>query len=436
MSLYRVANLAFLAVLVLPVLTLARAEEAETPAGVALDLGGVPRLEMRRPAKTLHPVYHRGEGRKVGWIVRLPTPGTDQAPGDRPVPSASVVGGRVLVGGGSQSARLFALDAITGRKSYSVDLDEAAVSMVASGTDRIVTCTESCTTYGIETATGKRIWSLWLGPSIMASPTIDGTLAVMGYRKKDDSYALTALDTRDGRVRWDTPIDRDIVGAPVAALGRIFITTQSRTALCLDREGRVLWRKENGATSAPWLGGGGLYYAATARGRPDVIRVDPLDGKIVWTTDAPTRTGPANQTGTRAALVAPARGGWGDDPPRPVVLDPYVVLADGRELMVYDSETGSLARRFILPEGRSFHAPPAVLGSRLLFATLEGLLLEIDPGSGAIRRALDLGVRVTSQPVVAKGRVYVTAGSTIACIPWSGPDWPEWGGGPSRTGRR
>lgn len=96
-----------------------------------------------------------------------------------------------------------------------------------------------------------------------------------------------------------------------------------------------------------------------------------------------------------------------------------------------DVDSGEEERRLRLPAGRRFHSPPAVLGRTLLFATLEGLLLEIDVSSGGVRRALDLGTRVTAQPVVAEGRAVVVSGDVLISVPWGeadGPSWSHWGG--------
>ena len=81
-----------------------------------------------------------------------------------------------------------------------------------------------------------------------------------------------------------------------------------------------------------------------------------------------------------------------------------------------------------------------MIGKNLLLVTFDGLMVEIEPRRGKVARALDLGRRATSQPVVADGYAYVLLEGDLHAVPWGdkkdGAVWPQWGGGPGRNGIR
>jgi hypothetical protein len=174
-----------------------------------------------------------------------------------------------------------------------------------------------------------------------------------------------------------------------------------------------------------------------------VMRLDAREGKTIWTADL-SRTiprGDGRRTVTRED--APRRPppvsfrGWCADNPRPVVIGRSCHIASGSDLRVLDAQSGRETLRVRLPRGQTFHAPPAVLGENLLYATAQGVLVEIHGRTGSVRRALDLGAAVTSQPVVAEGRVHVVAGGVLLGVRWGerdGPAWPQWGGSATRSG--
>jgi outer membrane protein assembly factor BamB len=436
------------------VLVLAWSAAATAGETVRLDLDGVPRLSAKLPKGQFEPRLFKHGDLGVGWVVRVPVGRRREDERSRladTFPSPTVFRGRVFVGGGLSSRRFSALDAATGKRLWSAALEDNGPSPSAVTPERVVTGTESCTTYGFNPRTGAREWARWLGPNIYAAPTIVGSTVVMAYHKKtevegeDGGFGLTALRLDDGEPVWEVPLEHDLYGAPIFALGRIFVTPRSGEVLCLSKTGEALWRTPRiSARSAPWLGSSGLYVTvATGRGLT-VVALDPVTGNRLWESDPVGAPRHLREQSTVTAVPRPTPphgNGWCCDPPRPAETAAGVVLAECADLMVLDPASGKVVRRVRLPEGSAFSAPPAVLGDRLLFATLDGMLLEIDPGTGALRRALNVGVRLTSQPVVAKRRVHLAAEEFVFGIPWGAkrekrmPDWPEWGGGPTRTGR-
>jgi hypothetical protein len=411
----------FALLLVLPV---ARSSGAVDPPPVtALDLEGVPRLEVPAPRRTLEPSRLRRPGAPPGWVVRIERERPANTPDDPrfdATPPPAVSGGRVFLGGGFFSRRLFALDARTGVRLWALALDDNGPSVVATP-DGVITSTESCTEYSVDPATGRTRWRRRLGPSLPTPPAVRGRRILTCLRHEDGSYAFAALDTATGRTLWERPLARETVGSPVVAAGRIFLTLATREAVCLDEgTGETLWERQVHATSAPCLHGGGLYVATLVRNRHELARLDPADGRVVWTGHADRQAAAVRSrstTGTEPPPIAP-RCGWGDDPPRPEVAGSLVALGAGNEIVLFDAETGDVRRRIVLPEGRELYTPPARIRDRLLYATTDGLLLEVDLQVAAVRRALDLGVPVTSAPRPEGDRIYLTSRDLVLAVPW------------------
>jgi hypothetical protein len=133
--------------------------EPEIPAE-RLDLDGVPeiRLDSLRPLKAV-PID--GPSGRKGWAVLLVN-GKGQGSA-MTIPSPAVQDGRVIVGGGVGSRSLWAFDVRNGRKLWRSDLNDNGPSTVAVTPSRTIVNTESCTTYGIDTRTGRRVWAKWGG---------------------------------------------------------------------------------------------------------------------------------------------------------------------------------------------------------------------------------------------------------------------------------
>jgi outer membrane protein assembly factor BamB len=409
--------------------------EPEIPAE-RLDLDGVPeiRLDSLRPLKAV-PID--GPSGRKGWAVLLVN-GKGQGSA-MTIPSPAVQDGRVIVGGGVGSRSLWAFDVRNGRKLWRSDLNDNGPSTVAVTPSRTIVNTESCTTYGIDTRTGRRVWAKWVGSNVWASPTIAGVRVLAAHRHpKGPGFALTSLDLQSGKIQWQRPLASDLVGAPIWDGSRAYVTGQDGRLSCYDSRGDLLWTRDMHAGSAPWVDRRGVFVAVrSASGEPLVSHLDARSGTLRWRSDSPgNRRGEMVSVARLARQKRVVRTAWCEDPPRPVVVGDSCFLAGGKTMRVLDVRTGATNAEVLLPAGR-FHAPPAVLGRTLLYATANGHLLEIDVTTGALRRALKVGLPMLSQPVVADGRVFVVAGGALLAIPWGeadGPCWPQWGGDEHRTG--
>jgi Ca-activated chloride channel homolog len=424
-------------------------DDERSPSFETLDLEGIPKAKIDHPTKLLEAgVLEDARGRK-GWIVRLrsiPKIKNQRSPHNvlGLFPSPAIDFGRVIVGGGLTSCALYAFDARTGRRLWTTHLNDNGPSTVAVSSGRAIVNTESCTTYGIDVATGRRAWSRVLGPSVHAAPSIHGDRVLAAFLGNGGRFALKSMSLKSGKGLWNHALPADLIGAPIWAGNRIYMTCQNGTVTCVAAtNGRTVWTRRVGAASAPWLDRNAVFVSlrSSSGGQaPNVLRIDAEDGKSEWWSEHAT----TRRTRDMVSTTKPARrawavafSGWGFDPPRPVVIGERCIIAGGAEMRVFDRENGREFLRALLPAHQSFHAPPAVLGRNLLFVTAQGMLIEIDSLTGSIRRALDVGIPMSSQPVVKDGRVFIAAGGFVMAIPWGehdGPDWPQWGGGAARTG--
>lgn len=430
------------------------AEAKREPSVVSrpLDIGALQSVPTTKPREPLAPQTLRLKGAARGWVVRIPreqappatgattTPGAFvRAPSN--VPSPSVWRGRVMVGGTFHDHSLFAFDARSGRHLWARKLDDNGPSTVAV-TDRYgFANTESCTTYAITPSTGKVVWSRNLGPTVLAAPAVTGKRLYAAHRMGEHEQGMTALDVATGDIVWQRAMTDDLIGAPVCVGDQIFMTLQTGALACMDLDGRTLWTARGRASSAPWIQGDRVFVAEEAVWRigPPVVRcLDAGTGRTIWRTDPHV---PKDRDDVNAPRwpahngVTQSLSGWGSDAPRPYVADGRCWVAGGRDLLMLDAKDGTWRRRLRLPKGRRFHAPPVGLGKTLLFVTYEGLLIELEPRTGNVIWAVDLGGRATSQPVVSDGFAFVAMEDLLYGIPLrtrSRTAWPQWGGSATR----
>lgn len=448
-----------------------------TPRTTPLDVGRAAAVRTRPRHGVLEPSPLALTDGRSGWVVRLSQgsrslavpPGSPLGSVSVSWPSAAVADGRVYVGGGLVGQDLFALDARSGRHLWTRPLADNGPAAPAVTRGKVVVTTESCTTYVITPGDGALSWSRRVGPTIMGAPTVVGDRVYVAHvTDTNGGAALTAMHLRDGQVLWKRPLPSDVVGAPVHASGRIVLAGRDGALVAFGLDGTPQWSlRDADASSAPWFGAGRLYVATGSgleEGAPPVLCVEAATGRVLWRshrgdvaeedegqgtrpgrTSGETATRPGRASG--ATVTRPGRAlpevfftswGWADDPPRPCLVDGRLAIAGGRELLLLDPRDGSVEHVLLLPRGQRFHSPPAVLGGHLLFATLDGLLLEIDPAERTVVASVDLGGTLNSQPVAADGRVFVVAENLLYAVPWEmaedGGGWPQWGGGPGRDG--
>jgi outer membrane protein assembly factor BamB len=404
----------------------------------------------------------------------------------------------VIVSGGFKSKELYAYEATTGKPRWAIDLHDDGPSSPACESGACVISTESCTIFAIDVKTGKQLWSFWLGDPLTSAPTIANERVFASYpaastsdpkkpRPPGASHALAAFELKTGKILWQLWLDSDVMSAPVAVGDFVYVTTFKGTVIKLEQAtGKVRYAMRAKATSAPVIqfdknGVEQMYYTrrnedAAADGGVEemLIRADHNEPKTRYKAakkraDYIDRKAQSNTDYSKKAKDEDAANGFSGGAPasanagvafdnvgvqsvssmqnfqgsRIVKLRDRSINTMGDEVIATDADTGATLWKHKLPgdlrkQGGFLGTAPLAAGNSILFGTLEGKVVRLDPQSGKELGAWSAGGRLRSQPVVDGGWIYVgTEDGKLVAINTKDPaitGWPTWGGNAQRTG--
>jgi Ca-activated chloride channel family protein len=354
------------------------------------------KIKVPKPARGSTSLFNF-EGAKRGWVTALP--GGDQ------LPTPAYSDGKVFVSGGFASRYFFAFDAFNGESQWSLRAPDGGPSSAIIEDKKVVFNAESCVLFVADADTGKIIWQRWL--SVFFN-TFDGT----AHR----------LRVSDGKVEWK----RDI-GATSAMWvhGDRVLTTRKlgsgkkaleQTVVLAADSGKLMDKGEK--FKAPYLAGGSrdrrlIHAQAGAWGQ--VRDSDHLALKNV-------------------------AAGWAFQGSSPSISMGSAYFAVGGEIRAADIATGKTRWRRTVKDGADAQSvsPPAVVGSQLVYGTIDGHLFFSDIDTGMAIRAYDIGEPILQQPIVAQGWVYLTTakgrliGLELADHKFDG--WHMWAGNAQHSG--
>jgi len=257
---------------------------------------------------------------ELGYEVQLSTTN---------VPSPVIYKGKVFVSGGFGSKQYYAFEAKTGKKIWSVDLDDDGPSSAAIVDDIIVFNTESCTIFACKAETGEQIWSYWLGDPLMSMPTIANGIVFTSYpagytqnnvdeieqqqlnnslntnqssnQVKDiqkiklpilNSHVLIAIELKTGKILWQKRIDGDVMSAPVAVHEDLYVSTFSGTLFKFKQKtGEILSAKSIRATSAPVIYNDQIFVSQ----RSDMVGEDVQEAIVNYGSNDIVKTNEYNK---------------------------------------------------------------------------------------------------------------------------------------------
>lgn len=406
-------------------------------------------------------------------------------PGNFPIPTPAVCQGRLVASGGFGSKQVYCFDARSGAFQWGVDLDDDGPSTPAVEDGLAVVNTESCTIFTLELATGKPVWSWWLGDPLMAAPTIAGGRVFASWpcpaaqgRHAEASHLLGAFDLKTGKILWQRWIDGDVISAPVASGEEVVAASFTGTVFRFRQAtGELLSALKARATSAPVVVGNELHFSRRSeasggaceslgvwdqeRGRMAQyagkralylddgvqeraalgVQAKKLDAGNGFSAGAPeTAKAFSAKANVGQASVASLQSFQGS---RVLNLGGANYSCMGDEILKTDPRTGktvwsSKLAGDLAKEGGFLGTPPIAAGTTLLVATLGGELLRLDPATGAVARRQAIGAPVRFAPVADGGRVYVgTQDGKLVCLETgdgSITGWPQWGANAQRTG--
>ena len=230
-------------------------------------------------------------------IVAAPDGFRIQLPSKAPIPTPTIHQGRLYASGGFHSKEFYCFDAETGKLVWAVDLDDDGPTSCVVENDVVVFNTESCTIFALDAATGKHLWSYFLGDPLTSTPTIAGGKVFTSYPaagrgafdNKDNaappapgqgppkepaqaakkapaaSHVLACFELKTGKILWQRWIDSDVMSAPVATGSDLYCTSFGGTVYRFSQDkGDIVSALANRATSAPIVVGGNVYMTKRA----------------------------------------------------------------------------------------------------------------------------------------------------------------------------
>jgi outer membrane protein assembly factor BamB len=410
--------------------------------------------------------------------VRLRIKGHDAA-----IPTPAFHNGRLFFGGGFASYEVYAVDAATGALAWQLRTTDDGPTAVTIADGLATYNTESCTVEVVDTASGERIWSRWLGDPLLAQPAVsDGRLFIAWPHAGQHRFGAFGL--RDGRPLWETELAHDIITAPVVCGGGVYVSSFDGAVSCFDAAtGQRRWRREMNATSAPWVVGDAVYVAqrtaASGHTEPGGFaestpfeRTADLDvhaGRLrkatrakraryyqaSWAAEAKTASYGMDSAVGFAAAPAAAKievvdalvgestisRAWRHQGSRPVVIDGVLFETTGDALEARTLEPDAIKWSWRGAEacgGNRALTPPAVANGRVLAGTADGRIIQWDAETGAIRFEVSVGAPVHWMPIMAKGLIAagLEDGSLVVFDTGDAANdgWAQWGGAPGHNG--
>lgn len=254
-----------------------------------------------------------------------------------------------------------------------------------------------------DAATGAVVWRVKPGGPLRGAPSIGyGNIYVISQDNQ-----IYALDAATGKLGWNEASTLEAAGifgvaAPAVAQGTVVAGFSSGELTAFRYEnGRVLWQdaltRTNMITSVSALADidaspvidGGRVYAIGKGGR--MVALEMLTGQRLWEINV-------------AGIATP----W-------VVGDWIYAISDDARLMCINRNSGRIKWISQLPryrdqkdkKGPISWVGPVLAGNRLILASSDGRLTNVEPLLGTVGATADAGGSIMLPPVVANNMMYL-----------------------------
>ncbi|MDQ0255290.1 outer membrane protein assembly factor BamB/subtilisin family serine protease/5-hydroxyisourate hydrolase-like protein (transthyretin family) [Evansella vedderi] len=293
-----------------------------------------------------------------------------------------------------------ALNSGTGEEVWSIRIGninrssatiESGVVYLSGGDDRHI--------YALDLISGRMLWSVNVGsPAIYESPLYhDGMLYVSSGLT--DNAQVTAIEASTGEVKWTHPLGGPSFFGGSIGDGKLFVGTyDNRTFRALDVDnGTKVWEitlKNEGFASRPVYVDGVVYAASTnfSTERGTLHAIDAQSGDGLWQNSSIGDT----QAGS------------------PVVYENIVVIGSASQPVIraFDRETGSeiWENRDV---GFTLHNGTVTADGTLYVGNTNGILYGLDILTGEPRHEFTLNNYSTSGVPVTSGKVIVPTRTSI-----------------------
>lgn len=352
---------------------------------------------------------------------------------------------QILVNGGYYDQGFYSFDRNNGNFRWGVELYEAGTSPVACDDSVIVLNTESFTLYAFDALSGELLWSLWLAPVLISTPTVAKGKVITCYPAnldgavssivKDKTYAMVCFELKTGKILWQKWLDAEILGAPVINADRVFCTTLSGKVFGFDlNNGENMVSAAIHATAAPVVTNNKLYipHKKNAQAATEVLGLYNKE-KLTLIRDF-------SGLSKRWINYGNAYNAMHHSGLQPLIIKDKLYAVTDNQITCYHAETGDkLWQQTVIirnPDTNyAITTQPVYAGNNIVVASQDGNIKIYDAKFGKLINEFGVQSVIVTEPVVFDGWIYAGAldGKLVAI---NSKDktisgWPMWKG----TGR-
>jgi outer membrane protein assembly factor BamB len=168
---------------------------------------------------------------------------------------------RYWTGGGYGSYEICAIDAATGVLAWLLPTTDDGSTAVTVADGMTAYNSESCSVEVVNTASGERIWSRWLGDPLLAQPALSHGRLFSAWPHAGQ-HRFGAFGPRDGDPLWETDLAHHIFTAPVVCGGAVYVSSFDGAVSCFEASnGQRLASRDKFC----WVVGDAVYVARRRR---------------------------------------------------------------------------------------------------------------------------------------------------------------------------
>ncbi len=287
--------------------------------------------------------------------------------------------------------------------------------------------------FAIDAVTGKEKWRVELETGFVASATYIDKVIYIG----DYDGVLRALDAATGKEAWTFKAEMQIDASPTAYGDNLLVTSEDGTLYCVKRaNGKLVWKYETGdqlrcgaslAGNRTYLGGcdGKLHVVDVLAGKA-IGEPIPLDGP---TGSTPSVAGkhvfvPTHGGKLFAFDAETSKEAWQFFDPKlsqefqnNVATAENLVVATSRNKHVFalDASTGKVVWDIVLRKRAD--ASPVIAGSSVVVAAADGRLVVLDLKTGAEKWLYEVKGAFIGSPAIADSKIVVASDKgTVFCF--------------------
>jgi outer membrane protein assembly factor BamB len=256
-----------------------------------------------------------------------------------------------------------ALDAATGGAAWTVKPGGPLRGAPTVAGDSVYVMSQDNQLYSLKAGDGSTSWSSAAALEIAgvfgsASPSVAAGTVIAGF----SSGELNAYRYENGRQVWQDILSRTSISTSVASLsdidadpvidgGQVFAIGKGGRMVALElTSGQRMWEQNIAGISTPWVAGEWVFVVTD---EAKLIALHRSSGRVRWINQLPR----------------------------------------------WENEKGK--------KGPIFYYGPVLAGDRLILASSQGTLINVNPDNGSFQTQTSIGAGVSLQPVVAGSTLYI-----------------------------